>query len=334
MPMRSDYPRYPRDVRAKQIVSRPARERRLEDLHLTAFPSVVNADSMTVPPPTAEKSQTTKTPKVEMQERAVAVMTTNQLVARMAEMAREESLKNATSTEKKSLSAPDGRVLMPGVEFDRSSTYRLDYCNKDLPGFHARVRNIPDYTKDWTDIDKSNIEQAMKVPYLTLPGSLLKQRPTVYRHDYIPAASREEYRTVSCETNLQDLGTSFAYSAYTVNDPARVIKYDKVVASCHNPRCLLWKTYSPRDSFAEKMKVPESTAEELQRLRELRRTQVSQMTTTTESSGKGSEGEGKTSRKIVLPGMRGMGYRQAPREGEDYIYLPRDHFCHQVVYDY
>ncbi|KAH9582026.1 hypothetical protein LSM04_003009 [Trypanosoma melophagium] len=334
MPMRADYPRYPRDVRAKQIVSRPARERRLEELHLTAFPNVVNADCMNVPPATAEKSDTAEKPKVEMQERAVAVMTTNQLVARMAEMAREESHKNATSTEKKPLSAPEGRVVKHGVGFDRSSTYRLDYCNKNLPGFHARVRGIPDYMKDWTDTDKSNIEEAKKFPFLTIPGSLLRQRPTVYRHDYIPAATREDYRTVSYKTNLQELGTSFAYSAYTEGDPARIIKYDRAVASCHNPRCLLWKTYSPRDSFMEKAKLSESAAEELQRLRELRRAQVSQLSNATESSGKASEGDGKTPRKIVLPGMRGMGYRQAPREGEDYIHLPRDYFCHQVVYDY
>ncbi|RNF26566.1 uncharacterized protein Tco025E_01336 [Trypanosoma conorhini] len=343
MTMREDYPRYPRDVREKQIVSRPARERRLAELHLTAFPNVLNESAMEAmtrcdakslkDENAKKKADDVGTQKVVLEARAVPPMTSNQLVARMAEMAREEKHKSATSGQRRSLTAPDGRIKMHDVAFDRSSTYRLDYCNKDVPGFHERVRVIPDYTKDWSEADKANIEAAKKFPYLTIPESSLKKRPTVYRHDYIPNAEREDYRTLPYNTNLQDLGSSFAYSAYSVDDPARVIKYDKAVASCNNPRCLLWKTYSPRDSLAVQ-RHPESTAEELQHLRELRRLQLSKSSDRSSSSGK-SPAEGSSSSKvIVIPGMRGMGYRQAPKEGKDYIYLPRDHFCHQVVYDY
>ncbi|RNF03139.1 hypothetical protein TraAM80_05997 [Trypanosoma rangeli] len=267
-----------------------------------------------------------------MEARAVPPMTSNQLVARMAEMAWEEKRKHSTSGERESLAAPDGRIKVHDVSFDRSSTYRLDYCNKDVPGFHRRVRPIPDYTKDWSETEKTNIEAAKKFPYLTMPESLLKKRPTVYRHDYIPSAEREDYRTLPHNTNLQDLGSSFAYSAYSVDDPARVIKYDKAVASCNRPHCLLWKTYSPRDSIAVQ-RHPESTAEELQHLRELRRIQMSKSSDRS-SSGKSPVESVSSKRVIVIPGMRGMGYRRAPKEGKDYIYLPRDHFCHQVVYDY
>ncbi|EKG01549.1 hypothetical protein TCSYLVIO_007452 [Trypanosoma cruzi] len=342
MPMREDYPRYPRDVREKQIVSRPARERRLAELHLTAFPNVLNESAMAAPDtehPQKEKKKGKKNDemnaaKVVMEERAVAPMTTNQLLARMVEMAWEEKHKNAASGEKQSLTAPDGRFRPHNVSFDRSSTYRLDYCNKEVPGFHERVRVIPDYTKDWTETDKSNIENAKKLPYLTMPESLLKKRPTVYRHDYTPSAGRDDYRTLPYNTNLQDLSTSYAYSAYSPEDPARVIKYDKAVASCRSPRCVLWKTFSPRGSFMVKRHT-ESTAEELQRLRELRRLQLSKSSDSSTSSRKSpTEVSTLTKRTIVIPGMRGMGYRQAPKEGKDYIYLPRDHFCHQVVYDY
>ncbi|KEG08426.1 hypothetical protein DQ04_07211010 [Trypanosoma grayi] len=340
MTMRTDYPRYPRDVREKQIVSRPARERRLAELHLTAYPSVVNESEM----PTyadmddgqlQQKKKTMPMPTVRMGERGVALMSTNQLVARMAEMAREEARQKAESTTKQPLLAPHGRGAAHGVPFDRSSTYRLDYCSKEAPGFHQRVRVIPDHRKDWNETDKANIDAAKMFPYLTMPESMLKNRPTVYRHDYIPEADREDYRTLSHKTNLQDVGTSFAYSAYSIDDPARVVKYDKCVASCRHPRCILWKTYSPRDSFMEKKRTPESTSEELNRLRELRRNQLSRSTQSSSSSGKAAaeagDGRGK---KIVLPGMRGMGSRQAPRHGEEYIYLPRDHFVHQTVYDY
>lgn len=338
--MRTDYPRYPRDVREKQVVSRPARERRLAEFHLTAFPSVLNESKMPTaaeaPHPQREGKGAARVPSPhKMEERAVALMTTNQLTARMTEMAQEEARKLEASGGKRSLTAPNGCAKRHDASFDRSSTYRLDYCNKDVPGFHERVRVIPDYQKNWNDVDKANVQEANKFPYLTMPETLLKKRQTVYRHDYIPGAMKEEYRTLSHNTNPQELTSSYAYSAYTLDDPARVVKFDEVVASCSNPRCLLWKTHSPRDSLVGKKKEWESITEELQQLRELRRRQTSK-------SGGGSSMSQKTpetcleptKRTLLIPGMRGMGYRQVPKDDKDYIYLPRDHFCHQVVYDY
>ncbi|CBH15780.1 uncharacterized protein TEOVI_000525600 [Trypanosoma equiperdum] len=325
MPLRTDYARYPRDVREKQNVTRPAGERRLADLHLTAYPSVLNSNALAA----ADSSETPPKPvaqnKPYMEKPPVELMTTNQLTALLSKMAKEEALKDTTK------GTPLGGVEC--TELDRKTTYRLDYCNKDVPGFHTRQRVIPDYMKNWTETEKDDIREARKYPYLSIPQSVLNCRPTTYRRDYIPTAQPNEYRTLSHKTNLQDMPPSFAYSTYALDDPRRIIKYDEVVAACSKPKCMLWKSYSPRDSFRAKTGVAKDVAEELRLLQELRGPS-NRSSESSSVAGKQRESSVECKKPILLPGLRGMGYRMAPGDGKEYIWLPRDHFCHRIVYDY
>ncbi|KAG8347890.1 hypothetical protein ERJ75_000986100 [Trypanosoma vivax] len=332
MPLRTDYARYPRDVREKQNIALSPYERRLADLHFTAYPSVVNEAAL--PPRAANDdakgAQAPARQTVQIESGPVALMTTNQLNARLTEMAKEEMRQLEEERKRK----PTGRITcgLKCGSVDRRSTYRHDYCNMDVPGFHERVRVISNYTKNWTETEKKNVEESKKFPYLTVPSSILGNRQTVYRHDYIPGATERDFRLLPHSTNLRDSDASFAYSCYTVDDPSRKIKYDEVVASCRNPRCLLWKTYSPRDSLRNVAGGINDSREELRQLRELIR--ASRLSSERSCSTKQNEEVYDANRRVLLPGLRGMGYRLAPTGEREYIHLPRDHFCHQVVYDY
>nr|CCC93838.1 conserved hypothetical protein [Trypanosoma congolense IL3000] len=323
MPLRTDYVRYSRAVREEQNVSLPVGFRRLADLHLTAYPSVLNSAEL----PPGDAAATTNEPAVKevrrVEKSPVMMITTNQMTALLTQMAK-EPIENATK------GTPLGE--MNCTEMDRKTTYRLDYCNTNVPPFHARQRVIPDHMENWTATEKDNVKEAKKFPYLSVPQSLLNNRRTVYRHDYNATATAESYRTVPHTTNLHEVPSSFAYSAYTANDPRRIVKYDELVASCRKPSCLLWKSYSPRDSLHDIKAATGNIAEEL-RLLQKRREQSQRARERGSSEGAKSSSE-EPKKQVLLPGVRGKGYRMGAGTKENYVVLPRDHFCHRVVYDY
>lgn len=326
------------------------------DLHVTGYPSMVNVShlperALTSPASTEANRQAAALLRSRKAADGsggaasapadVMMITTSQLSSKLTQLGLEMS-RNHTVTA--TAIVPRGyhtRSLAP--PFDSRSTYRLDYCEEESSGFQdaARRTQLANYRNEWTEEEKACVDASMKSPFLTLPQTICADRPTMYRCDYMPEAEKTDLRTLSHKTNLSELGTTFAYSAYTLDDPRRAIPFDPAVSSIKGPHSMLEKTFSPRDSFYTKPRPGETAREELDRLRTMRQSTLQQSAmrrqkgaTVSPPSGDGTATV-QDGQVIVIPGMKGMGYRRAKSDkGEDYVYLPRDHFCYQAVYDY
>ncbi|KAK7199976.1 hypothetical protein NESM_000046100 [Novymonas esmeraldas] len=332
-----------------------AKQRRMMDIHVTAYPGLVNeqvlpkhataaTDLSPIDPLQYRKAHTVRNNNAasysEKEENVLDMLTTNQFANRMTLLGlqlRKERAEHPDDAPTIGSLAPRGfhsRFLAPS--FDERSTYRWDYCQWEPDGFHDTVRRerLATYRDEWTEDEKADVALSAKVPYLTMPVSSdrLKDKATVYRKDYMPDAAHAEYRSLSHKTNLEDLGTTYAYSAYSVDDPRREVRYDASVAAYKTPHSVLEKTFSPRSSFLEKastLKNQSSAREELDRLRSMRRETM--RLSEARRSAAATANDGTTTNTVVIPGIKGSGYRRAPKGNDSYVYLPRDHFCYQAV---
>lgn len=156
--------------------------------------------------------------------------------------------------------------------FDERSTYRQDYCQEEANGFENAAREtLESYRNSWTEEEKANIDIAKKVPYMTLPEAICDSQTTMYRSTMMGDADKEDYRTISQHTNLPDLGTSFAYSAYRFDDPRRKITFDPKITALKYPKSFLEK--NSEESGYDPIKAKE-THDELKRLRAVRTEQL------------------------------------------------------------
>ncbi|CAC9550495.1 conserved hypothetical protein [Leishmania infantum JPCM5] len=332
-----------------------SKQRRLMDIHVTAYPGLVNQhmlpkhntavnDFSSIDPLQYRKAHTVRNNNTasysEKEENVLDMLTTNQCANRMTRLGmqlREERAKNPKGMPSISSLAPRGyrsRFLSPS--FDERSTCRWDYCQWEPDGFHDTVRRelLAAYRDDWTEDEKADVDISMKIPYLTMAVSSdrLKDKATIYRKDFMEDATQADYRSLSYKTNLEDLGISYAYSAYSIDDPRRKVLFDASVAALKTPHSVLEKTYSPRNSFLEKSlstKQQPSAREELDRLRTMRREAL--RLSAAKRSAAESNDDGKTTKTVVIPGIKGSGYRRAPKGNDSYVCLSRDHFCYQQV---
>ncbi|KAG5464087.1 hypothetical protein LSCM1_00267 [Leishmania martiniquensis] len=331
-----------------------ATQRRLMGVHITGCPSLVNGhmlprhktvanDFSSIDPLQYRKAHKVRNNNtasyIEREENVLGMLTTNQCVNRMTRLGvqlRDEWAKNpkdAPTVNSLSLRGYHSRFLAPS--FDQRSTYRWDYCQWEPDGLHDTIRReqLATYRDAWTEDERADVAISMKIPYLTMGVSSdrLKDKSTIYRKDFMEYATPEEYRTLSHKTNLEDLGSTYAYSAYSVDDPRRQVVYDAAVAALKTPHSVLEKTFSPRSSFLDNSawaKRQSSAREELDRLRAMRRETV-RLSAAKRNTSKPSDGP--TKNPVVIPGMKGCGYRRAPKESTSYVFLPRDHFNYQAV---
>ncbi|GET93332.1 hypothetical protein, conserved [Leishmania tarentolae] len=335
-----------------------SKQRRLMDVHITAYPGIVNQhmlpkhrtaanDLSSIDPLQYRKAHTVRNNNVtsytEKEENVVDMITTNQHANRMTRLGirlREERAKNREGMPSSSSLAPRGyhsRFLSPS--FDERSTYRWDYCQQEPDGFHDTVRRklLAAYRDDWTEDEKADVAISMKIPYLTMAVSSdrLKDKATVYRKDFMKDATQAEYRSLTYKTNLEDLNPSYAYSAYSVDDPRRKVFFDSSIAALKTPHSVLEKTFSPRNSFLEKSssgKQQSSAREELERLRAMQRELM--RLSAAKRSAMASIYHDEETKTVVIPGIKGSGYRRATNGNNSYVCLPTDHFCYQQVDDF
>lgn len=320
-----------------------AAHKRQMDFHVTAYPSQINRDLLperalettdfsSIDPLQYRKNHKIANNNVSStvagvnREPGLQMMSTSHLASHFMLMGQEMS-KNPTGNMKAMM--PRGfytRYTAP--PFDERSTYRLDYCQSEPSGFHnASKVTLANYRNNWSNEEKDNIDVSKDIPYLTLPESHCKNRTTMYRFTQMPNAKREEFRTISQQINLPDLGTSFAYSAYGVDDPRRAIQFDPKIASLKRPKSFLEKT---DDDIQYDPKEAQAVHDELERMRALRRS------TSVGRDGEMQSVEDITSsidKPIIIPGVKGAGYRRAPKNNAEYVFLPRDFFCHGSVQD-
>lgn len=346
-----------------------SKQRRLMDVHVTAYPSLVNTtmlphhattvkDFSSIDPVKYRKEHTVRDNNAgsyaEKEDHVLDMVSTNQFANRITQMGvrmRAERAKNAdgTALSVQTLDARGYHSRFLAPPFDERSTYRWDYCQQDVEGFRDTVHRtqLATYRDDWTDNEKADVDASMKAPYLTLPVSSdrLKDKSTIYRKDFMPEAGQEEYRLLSHRTHLGDLGTTFAYSGYAVDDPRRVVSYNPAVASVKGMHSLVDKSFTPRapHAAAATTAAKPSAREELELLRAMRRETTRRSVAANHASstaarpsmgtlGRVSGGStDSTSNPVVIPGIKGSGYRRAPKDNDDYVYLPRDHFCYQAV---
>lgn len=345
-----------------------SKQRRLMDVHVTAYPSLVNTsmlpphnttvkDFSAIDPVKYRKEHTVRDNNAgsyaEKEDHVLDMVSTNQFANRMTQIGvqmRAERAKNADGaapvTQTLDARGYHSRFLAP--PFDERSTYRWDYCQQDAEGFHDTVHRtqLATYRDGWTDNEKADVDASMKAPYLTLPVSSdrLKDKSTIYRKDFMPEAVQEEYRLLSHRTHLGDLGTTFAYSGYGVDDPRREVPFDAAVASVKGMHSVLEKSLTPRATHAaaRKSATKSTVKEELEQLRAMRRETTRRSVAANHASSTAARPSMGTYRvsagstdsaasPVVIPGIKGSGYRRAPKDNDDYVYLPRDHFCYQAV---
>lgn len=318
--------------------------KRLMDFHATAYPSRVNeqllpdralksTDFSAIDPLQYRKNHSIKnnnvssTPNAPYREPGLEMMSTSHLATHFMLMGQELS-KNPSGNTKALM--PRGyftRYIAP--PFDERSTYRLDYCQDEPEGFHNAAKlTLENYRNNWTDEEKANIDVSKNIPYMTLPESHCKNRTTMYRYTMMPDAQREDFRTLTQHTNLPDLGTSFAYSAYKEDDPRRKISFDPKIAALKRPKSFLEKTNEDVGYDAKKAK---ETHEELQRLMAVRRERMTRRRESSNVSQRAEDITENNDKHLIIPGTKGAGYRRAPKDNIEYVFLPRDHFCHGVV---
>lgn len=344
-----------------------SKQRRLMDVHVTAYPSLVNTsmlpnhktsvhDFSAIDPVKYRKEHTVHNNNagsyVEKEDHVLDMLTTNQFANRMTQLGvqmRAERAKNPEAAQAITTFDARGyqsRFLAP--PFDERSTYRWDYCQQDVEGFHDTVHRaqLATYRDEWTENERSDVDASMKVPYLTQPVSSdrLRDKATVYRKDFMPEATHDEYRLLSHKTHLDDLGTTFAYSGYNVDDPRREVPFDAAVASVKGMHSVIEDSFTPRAPYALKQRdaANSSAREELEQLRAMRRETARRTAQSNHASSTAVRPTMSTGRMsstsvdaranpVLIPGIKGTGYRRAPKDNDDYVYLPRDHFCYQAV---
>jgi hypothetical protein len=342
------------------------------DVHVTAYPSLVNTsmlphhkttveDFSSIDPLKHRKEHTVRDNNAgsyaAKEDNVLDMLSTNQFANRMAQIGvqlRAERAKNpeaGSGIKSFDVRGYHSRFLAP--PFDERSTYRWDYCQQDVEGFHDTVHRaqLATYRDEWAENEKSDVDASMKVPYLTLPVSSdrLKDKATVYRKDFMPEATQDEYRLLSHKTHLDDLGTTFAYSAYGVDDSRREVPFDAAVASVKGTHSIIEKSFTPSVSHAAALQrrsaANSSAREELEKLRAMQRETVRRTVANNHAASTAARprmGTGhvsacstdSTANPVVIPGLKGTGYRRAPKDNDDYVYLPRDHFCYQAVDDF
>lgn len=364
-----------------------ASHKRLMDLHVTANPGLLNTnllpphaltadDFRAIDPTCHRKNHTVRNNNVGANQgvgshkAAVPMMTSKQVSARLTQMGTAMRRKNEiyraqvaagiTDPERDS-DIVDSAVAISSKGFfrgnlkppyDGRSTYRFDYCQQDPISFGDSVKqHLSTYRNAWTAEESDNIDRSMRCPYLTQPESVCKSRSTVYRVDYMPNAERQEFRTLPHQVNLPELGTTFAYSSYTYEDPRRTVSFNPSVSKLRDPHSILEKTYTPRDSYMQSLcedaaagegttqvtgsssagggtvtKTVSTARRDLDRLRAMRRETIRRSVDRHTALRSSTTFEMEQNRKVVIPGRKGTGYRCAAHEHDDYISLPRDHF--------
>lgn len=337
-----------------------SKQRRLMDLHVTASPGILNAhllpkhrtpatDLSPIDPTLYRQNHSVKNNNVgsyeEKEDNVIALLTTSQMASKMMQLGidmraqhHKEMAASGTAGQTTAISHRGYRSRFLSPAFDERSTYRWDYCQKEIDGFGgtAHRQTLETYRDTWTADEKADVDASMMSPYLTMPLSSvkIKGRSSTYRKEYIPEAGRNAFRLLSHKTDLPALGTTFAYSAYGVDDERRDIVFDSAVASLRDPHSVLEKTFSPRASFNEKSTRHSRARGELDHLRSMQRETVRKSVAAREASVAASNSSSPRPRAVVIPGIKGTGYRRAPAGSTDYIFLPRDHFSYQHVDDY
>lgn len=263
------------------------------------------------------------------------LMTTMQINARLTRLGTEMQHNPAHRVTAKDAIPPRGyKNRHHAPPYDGRSTYRRDYEFDDPANAEVadRTRQVLEtYQAEWSEDDKSNVLQSMKQPYLTMPETILKGRRTIYRAGFMPSAEEEDFRTLSHKTHLPALGTTFAYSAYTVDDPRRAIDFDPAISHVEEQRRTFEQPHSGTAAASVRgprvsAKAAQTAKEELEKLRAMRR----------ETLMKSTNAAAAASAKDAA-GLAGTGtQRRAPKkmeEGREYIFLPQDAFRVGESYD-
>ncbi|KAG5490133.1 hypothetical protein JKF63_00252 [Porcisia hertigi] len=332
-----------------------SKQRRLMDIHVTAYPGVLNEralpkhntianDLSSIDPLQYRKAHTVRDNNAGSytgkEKNVVEMLTTKQHANHMTNLGlqlRAARLKNPENAPTiRSLEPRGYRSRFTAPSFDERSTYRWDYCNWEGDGFQdtRRRERLATYRDGWKENEKADVDMSMKIPFLTMPVSSdrLKDKSTIYRKDYMKNAADNEYRSLSYKTNLEDLGTTYAYSAYSLEDPRRQVRFDESIAALKTPHNFV-ETFNQDKSYLEKSMSAKkaSVREELDRLRAMQREMVHP--SVAKSAVAESNDSGKRTRAVLIPGQRGSGYRCVPNK-DSYVLLPRDHFNYQAVDDF
>ncbi|CCW66919.1 unnamed protein product [Phytomonas sp. Hart1] len=332
---------------------------RLMERHITAYPSCINYEAMPQhaqspsivgavgkgSKPTGPSSQNDLAfpPRI--------LRTTNQItddIRKLAFEMRQESIKikmcqtkpetDGSHDPASSLTPINSKMGLRVPSYDGRSTYRHDYFGEiDGIGFQKNSSRkwLENYHKKWTPEEASDVNQSIQIPYLTIPERICKLKPTMYRSDYMPYVSRNSFRTLPHQVNLPGIGNTYAYSAYTNNDPRRDVPFDPDVASINELRSVLYETYTPYSGLSEKGPEKRSLREYLGNLREsMRQAHQGHAVLQDVRLGSHSKPAPKLIRTVVIPGTNGCPSQCIPMDPENYIMLPRDHFGQRPVYDY
>ncbi|CCW60115.1 unnamed protein product [Phytomonas sp. EM1] len=332
---------------------------RLMERHVTGYPSCVNYEVLPrhARPPCAagvinKRSKPIHPPKKDSLSLPPSILrTTNQIADDLTKMGlamrleteknkmRGKKLETDGSRDPTMVLTPIGfRMGLLAPPYDVRSTYRHDYSGEvDGVGLGKNIwkKYLENYRKKWNSEDASDVDRAMQIPYLTVPERICSLRPTMYRSDYMPRISRNDLRTLPHQVNLPSIGNTYAYSAYTTDDPRRDVPFDPDVASITDLRNVLYETYSPHSYSAEKGVDKRSLREYLGQLREsmLHAHQGCAGSKHVKESPY-NESVFKLTRTVVVPGTNGCPSQCIPLDPENYIMLPQDHFGHRPVYDY
>lgn len=312
-----------------------SQKKRLMDFSITAYPSRVNAhllpsralatsDFSLIDPlqyrknhPIVNNNVSTGNMSHCKVESGIDMMSTSQVATFFMQLGQKLS-RNREVQQDKPADAKGYHTSRHAPPYDERSTYRADYCQEDPVAFHKRKsEEEKDYRAGWNEQQKEEISLASKIPYMTLPESLLAhERNTEYRQSMMPDADREDFRTLSHFTHLPELGASFAYSAYRANDPRRKINFNPEIAALKNPKSFLEKTSEESGYDPQKAK---ETHDELEHLRAARR----------EKLAKKSEQEllKAASKEAHWCGLKDAGFRNPPNGRADYVFLPQKIGC-------
>lgn len=226
-----------------------AGRRRLQDMHITTYPSVLNmralqdlmaystvgrtdiVPSRDVRASRSDEANTRTTTKTEATNspKCPPLMSLNQYNARMTELANEIHKENQRRLK-------DGKPVLihsPLVSHDARTTYRLDYAacvhhehngvtNRALLDAAliqatalSQAAKGQSGSDDCTELERREVMDSMRYPYRTMPFREPASQASVYRHDYMPNATLEQLRSVSRKTDPAALRSSYAYSMST-----------------------------------------------------------------------------------------------------------------------
>lgn len=308
-----------------------SRKKRLMDFSITAYPSRVNdhllppralaADDFSlIDPlqyrknhPIANNNISTGSACHSKIDSGIDMMSTSQMASFFMQMG-QKLCKNRDLNKDRVTNAKGYYTSRYAPPYNENSTYRADYCQDEPIPFDSRkAEEEKDYRGGWNDQEKGEIAVSSKIPYMTLPESLLAhERNTIYRESLMPEAERDDFRTLSHFTYLPELGTSFAYSAYGENDPRRNINFNPKIAALKNPKSFLEKT--SEESGYDPKKVKE-THDELEYLRAARREKMAKK--------RELEQQRSVQKKVHFCGLRDAGFRNPPNGKSDYVFLPQ-----------